>query len=169
MRKKRIIGILLVVAGVLAYLGQAIAFKLQDKKEIEAHVAVLQPFEFTGLLEENVPVKSKSTQAKVFFFFNTECEHCQAEARLVAKAYEALNKSDVYFLSIEPLEKIQKFAKDYGLAESPDINIGQIDAHEAAKFGMNSFPMVFIYAPDGELLKSHKGEVKIEAITKYIN
>jgi hypothetical protein len=87
----------------------------------------------------------------------------------VSTAYEALNKADVYFLSIEPLEKIQKFAKDYGLAALPDINIGQLGAHEAAKFGINSSPMVFIYAPDGELLKSYKGEVKIEAITKYIN
>jgi thiol-disulfide isomerase/thioredoxin len=168
MRRNRIIGVLFVVAGVLAFLGQAIAHKLQNKKEIKEHVSALKAFEYKELSEKAVQVKSESSQVKVFFFFNTECEHCQAEATLVAKEYEAFKKADIYFLSIEPMENIKEFASAYGLTDIPEINIGQIDAHEAAKFGINSFPMTFIYASNGTLLKSYKGEVKIEAITKYI-
>jgi hypothetical protein len=45
-----------------------------------------------------------------------------------------------------------------------------MEAIESSKqFGISSFPTIFIYNKEGELLKQYKGETKMEAILKLIN
>lgn len=164
-RKNKLIGFILVVVGILSYLGMAIANKLEHKEEVKTRVAKLAYFSYTSLDDQEVKIK-QSDRTKVIFFFNPDCEHCQSEAELIAANMDAFANAEVYFFSMESLESIQDFAKKHKIE---DFKVGKVDYKSVAyPMGVNTFPICFIYAPTGELLQQYKGEVKLEAITKFI-
>lgn len=164
-RKNKLIGLLLILVGILSYLGMAIAAKLEHKQEVNNTINTLQEFKYISL-DGNTRSLEKGNKLKVIFFFNPECEHCQAEAKLLSEHATHFEKANVYFLSTEGLEAIKKFAEDYHLET---FDVGKVDYMQVAyPMGVNTFPMCFIYSPEGKLLKQYKGEVKIEAITNYL-
>ena len=163
--KTKLIGFLLILIGILSYLGMAIAAKLEHKEEVNNNINTLQDFNYTNLDGTRKSLNNEDTPT-VIFFFNPECEHCQAEAKLVSEHAADFEKAKVYFLSTEDLESIKNFAHDFNLEA---YEVGQVDYMEVAyPMGVNTFPMCFIYSAEGKLLKQFKGEVKIEAITNYL-
>lgn len=163
---KKLIGLLLILVGILSYLGMAIASKLEHKEEVKNTINTLQEFKYISLGGSTKGLE-KSNKPTVIFFFNPECEHCQAEAKLVSKHKADFGTAKVYFLSSESIESIRNFSQIYYLES---FEVGQVDyINVAYPMGVNTFPMCFIYSPEGKLLKQYKGEVKIEAITKYLN
>ena len=164
-RKNKLIGFLLILIGILSYLGMAIASKLEHKEEVNNTIITLQEFKYISL-DGSTRSLEKGNVPNVIFFFNPECEHCQAEAKLVSEHVADFEKAKVYFFSTEEIESIKKFAQDYKLET---FEVGQVDYMKVAyPMGVNTFPMCFIYSPEGKLLKQFKGEVKIEAITNYL-
>lgn len=164
-KKNKLIGFALVIIGILSYLGMAIANKLNHKETVKETVSQLHAIAYTAINGDE-KIVNRAKLPSVLFFFNSECEHCQAEATLVASNKEKFTNTNVYFFSTEELAKIQEFAKTYKLDA---FQVGKVDGKNVAyAMGVNTFPMCFIYAPTGELLQQYKGEVKIEAITKFI-
>lgn len=163
--KTKLIGFLLILVGILSYLGMAIASKLEHKKEVNNTINTLQEFDYISL-DGNSNSFEKSSNPVVIFFFNPECEHCQSEAKLVSENESEFENARVYFLSTERLEAIKKFAEEYHL---DPFEVGQVDYVQVAyPMGVNTFPMCFIYSTEGKLLKQYKGEVKIEGIANFL-
>jgi thiol-disulfide isomerase/thioredoxin len=157
-----------VIIACLLVLVFKIRSQLKQKKEIATTTASLPLFEYTTLTGLKSQVSLKSPKTKLLFFFNTDCEHCQAEARLLAENSKSLELAEVYFLSNEDLSVIQNFSDKY-FKNVPSFTVAKVDVGVSAKvFGVNTFPYVFIYSKDNQLLKTFKGEVKLEAITQYV-
>jgi thiol-disulfide isomerase/thioredoxin len=142
--------------------------QLKHKKEIATTTASLPLFEYTTLAGRKTRNNPDSPKTKLLFFFNTDCEHCQAEAQLLAENSKSLELAEVYFLSNEDLSVIQNFSDKY-FKNAPSFTVAKVDVGVSARvFGVNTYPYVFIYSKDNQLLKTFKGEVKLEALTQYV-
>jgi thioredoxin-related protein len=163
--KTKLTGFLLIILGLLSYLGMSIFRKLERKERITEKISSVQMIPYTAISGEKKEV-IETGMPVIIFFFNSECEHCQSEAKLVSKHNQDFKKALVYFFSTEEVSSIQRFSEDYQLEH---FEVGRVDYKEVAyPMGVNTFPMCFIYSSEGKLLKQYKGEVKIEAITNYI-
>jgi thiol-disulfide isomerase/thioredoxin len=170
MKRTGIFLLLSVVVLTLGYLAWRITQRLEEKKEVKVFTEVLPPIAYDDIQNTTKWLGKNTKKPTVIFFFNTDCEHCQAEAELVNREITQFAEVELYFLSLEPIDTIKTFAERYKLVGFKNLHIGKIDAVTATeKFGIRSFPTVFIYAANGELLKEYQGEVKIEAITNYLN
>lgn len=105
----------------------------------------------------------------LIILFNSDCEHCQYEARQLQKRHQEFAKASVYLLTTETPIHAQSFAHTYGLDTLAMMHVGTLTQEESYKaFGPTSVPHLFIYGPDGKLRKEYKGETRIEALTKYL-
>jgi thiol-disulfide isomerase/thioredoxin len=157
-----------VVIACLLVLVFKIRSQLKQKKEIATTTASLPLFEYTTLAGIKSRNNTDSQKTKLLFFFNTDCEHCQAEAQLLAENSKSLELAEVYFLSNEDLSVIQNFSDKY-FKNTPSFTVAKVDVGVSVKvFGVNTYPYVFIYSRDNQLLKTFKGEVKLEALTQYV-
>jgi len=104
----------------------------------------------------------------VFIFFNPDCDHCQREATQIRNRKEIFKNHQVYFISIDIMPNISKFASDYGLidnnfhfcrAESADVyqSVGPLP----------SVPAIFIYK-DKRFVKKLEGEVSLDELAKFL-
>ncbi|MFT6204511.1 MAG: thiol-disulfide isomerase/thioredoxin [Spirosomataceae bacterium] len=164
MKKTIIILTLTAIVAVIGYMAYKINGKLVQKEAVATFTETLKPFTFKAISGDSVSVTNESKSA-IFFFFNTECEHCQAEAALVKREIKQFDEKVVYFLSTEPIDKITAFAATYGLENIENVTFGSISPATATAFGISGFPTTLIYSEEGKLLKKFKGEVKIEALT----
>ncbi len=102
----------------------------------------------------------------VIIYFHPECEHCQYEASEIGK--NAQQFEEVNMIMVTPddsIKRLEDFAANYHLWEVDNLAI-LIDRKREFKkrFGSAVSPAVFIYGIDRKLVKTYKGETKIEAI-----
>lgn len=104
----------------------------------------------------------------VLIFFNPDCDHCQREATQISKQKSAFKDYKVYFISVDSISKIEKFAKEYDLMENNFV-FAQANGYEvyAAVGAMQSVPAIFIYNKK-KLVKRTEGEVQLEELMKYL-
>lgn len=104
----------------------------------------------------------------LIIYYNSECEHCQYEAELISKQIEQFKDYQILMISYEPIEKIlayrKKFKLNYSFIEFLQDSKYQFDNI----FGNSPFPSSFIYNKNRKLVKQFKGEVKTEAMLKYL-
>lgn len=122
----------------------------------------------TLLDNSRLDVKKLSTSA-ILIFFRPECDHCQHAAKAISENLTALAKTELYFITSQPLEMSEKFSEEYKLAGHSNIHFALTTTEEILdNYGPIATPSAYIYSADGRLIKSFNGEVKIEELLKYI-
>lgn len=164
--KYKILIFVAVVLGLIAVISIAIFNEVKYKNKVSQRILTLDSLQYVAL-DSTLHGISSGNNFKIIFFFNSECDHCQEEARLVSANASTFKTADVYFFSTEPLPAINTFAHSYGLNRNP-FDVGRVDHNVIYRMGINTNPMCFIYAPDGKLLRKYAGQVKIEAIAHYL-
>lgn len=170
--KKTIIklSIIILVVGVLGYLGVQITHKLKVKKEMAEKIAMLPEFTFYKLNGEEFSKKDlKPDMPVVVFHFNPDCENCQHETMDITEHISMLEGSQIMMVSGKSKEKIDTFVTYFKLNEHPEIVV----LHDRNDkffdvFALGMYPATLIYSSKQELVKYYKGEVRIEAIKKCI-
>lgn len=157
-----IIGILSVVL----FFVYKIISTVQTKTKLQKNIATLPFFQFTNLQNQFFINDSlKKSQPTLLLFFNTTCEHCQYETEQIIKNISSFKNSNVLFISRQSKNDIQLFDCIYHLSKYSFIKLLRDSTDNSYKiFGINSFPSSIVYNADGKLVKSFKGETKIEAI-----
>jgi hypothetical protein len=171
MRKKGliIITILAVFTSIICFLGYKIVEKQTKNEAIKSIKTTLPNFEFYNL-DGAKNTNSKENISHIIIHFNTECEHCQEEAKLIHENIIAFKNAQIIMVAPNTPQEISAFTKQYGIAQHPEIWVlWDKDHHFVDWFGSSPFPSVYIYNRKQKLVKEYHGEVKIEAITKYIN
>lgn len=166
---KEFIRILLVVAlsfsGV--WLGKHVVKAYKSKKEISQQIQTLQHACFESLNGGTICIDEfDSRKLTVIIYFHPECEHCQYEASEIGRnAQQFENANLIMITSDDSIKRLEGFASNYHLWEVDNLAI-LIDRKREFKkrFGSAVSPSVFIYGTDRKLVKTYKGEVKIEAI-----
>ena len=173
MRRKAIIVILGLAffIGVLGFLGYRIIDKQNQNEKIKLSKEYLPTFEFYDLDSTiySTSLKDKSLPI-VIIHFNTECDHCQSEALLIHQNFKAFTSAQLVMVAPNNPKDILAFIATYGISKHKEIIVlWDKDKRFVSLFGPSQFPSVYIYSKEHRLLKEYHGEVKIEAITKYIN
>ncbi len=163
--------IIIFLLGAGGWLGTRTYQRYQSKKESEQRVQTLQHVGFESLAGGKVYLDEFDRQKPtVIIYFNPACEHCQYEATEIGRRAEQFGKVNTILVTPEPsVEKVKAFAQTYHLNEVDNLAILlDKDKQFIRYFGTAVFPSVFIYSANQKLVKSYKGEVKIEAIMESL-
>lgn len=164
--KKRLIILLsctIMAVGILS-LSMKIANKSNEKEQQISLISSLLSFDNIKGLNG-----FKSNTPSVFIAFHPDCEHCQYEAKSINERHKDLEKAQIIMFTSEKDSLIKVFAHSYGLDTLKNVQVISDENDELYKFfQVKSYPSVFIYNKEGQLVKQYKGETKIDAILKAI-
>ncbi len=172
MNKKRIGFLLLLgVVGLMAFMLIQAQRKITQKKQIQENIQSLPDFTFYHLADSTAFTNKalESSKGTVLVLFNSSCEHCQYEATQIKANYQKFAAIQLLMVSTQPIAEIKAFAKEYQLEGIPSIRLLKADpSHFYQTFGSLSVPSIFIYDTDQQLVKTFKGEVKIEKLLEHL-
>ncbi len=159
----------LIISGILSvmlFFGYKIVTNIKNKNQMQKNIASILNFQFYNLQNQFFTNDSLTKkQPTLLLFFNTTCEHCQYETEQIKKNNASFRMSNVLFISRQPKNDIQLFDSIYHLSKYSFIKLLRDSTDYTYKiFGINSFPSSIVYNAEGKLVKSFKGETKIEAI-----
>ena len=105
----------------------------------------------------------------ILILFNTECDHCQREAKEISEKMEAFKNYELLFIAADSVHKIDNFSKTYNLADKPNVKFGRADYQDVfMHFGSIPTPSVYIYSRERKFVKSFLGETPVEELIKYL-
>lgn len=143
--------------------------QLKIKRTVEQATATLPAQSYLDIDSVAHTLQNPKKQTVFVLFFNSDCDYCQSEVRMLSENREAFRNATVYLFSTEPLAHIRAFKNKY-LPGNTDFIPGQIDGIASSEvFGVKSFPYTLIYDKHKRLVKTYKGIVKLEALTQHID
>ncbi len=105
----------------------------------------------------------------ILILFNTECDHCQREAKEISEKLEAFKNYELLFIAADSVHKIDNFSKTYNLADKPNVKFGRAEYQDVfMNFGSIPTPSVYIYSRERKFVKSFLGETPVEELVKYL-
>jgi peroxiredoxin len=113
---------------------------------------------FTFYKQDNSPFTTTdlARNKKLFFvFFDTGCDHCQRSVTALNKRYTELAGAAVYFITLDPKEKVDRFMQQYGNALSKQSNVQLLQDKQfqfIPRFQPKKYPSMFLYAATNNLL-----------------
>jgi thiol-disulfide isomerase/thioredoxin len=104
----------------------------------------------------------------ILVFFNPECDHCQRVAEQIKLRKKMFSSHQVYFVSTENQEALQKFAQQYELLDDNFLFV-QADAADVfqAVGNLPSVPAIFIYH-DQDFIRRFDGETSLDVIQQFL-
>jgi thiol-disulfide isomerase/thioredoxin len=105
----------------------------------------------------------------ILILFNTECDHCQRQAKEISEKINAFNNNELLFIAADSVHKIDNFSKTYNLANKPNVKFGRAEFQDVfMNFGSIPTPSVYIYSREKKFVKSFLGETPVEELIKYL-
>ena len=149
-----------------------IGFSQTDTTSLYLRFPTLPPFSLTKIPDSSSFTKAnlKKKKATVIIFFNTDCDHCQAEIKNLTAKIEQLKNVQIIMVSAMGFTVLQRFYEDYKIADYPNITMARDPNFNFTSFYKAYFvPQVFIYDKNRKFLNVIRGIVPVEQISKIIN
>lgn len=146
--------------------------KLEQKQNAELLSKSLPSgLSFTTLTNHEFTNDSLDKKSQlVIIFFNTECDFCQHEITSIISNERLLNKASFLCISLESIEKIEQFSKEYNPGHLSFIRFLRDENNTFFRlFGTNAIPSTFIYDKNRKLKAKYNGEVDYAMIIKQLN
>lgn len=103
--------------------------------------------------------------ASVLILFNTDCDHCQREAKSIHENLESFKEYTLQFIASDPEQSILQFAREYQLDNQPNIRFGRAEGSDVyMNFGSIPTPAIYVYSKERKFIKSFLGETPVEQI-----
>jgi len=110
----------------------------------------------------------KTDKYTLLLFFNTDCDYCIHEVEALTDSISLLNQYRILLISHEDSMAIASFYQQYCLADHPNIQVAFTTEEEVNKlFKIYVTPTLYVYHPDGRMIKYKPGPVAIKEIIKY--
>ncbi len=151
---------------ILCYFGFQIFTKIQHKKEVAENIKTLPTFEYQNInggyfTNSNL----KANTSKLFVYYNSECDFCNEEAKMIKENKDKFNSTQIIFISFEAIEKIKQFASIHQLDSYDNINfLCDSKVTFATTFDVKSMPCIVLYDKDNNLIEKIKGQTKAETL-----
>jgi peroxiredoxin len=170
MKKYLKILIPLIFIGSLTFLGYQIVTKINHEKEVAANIKTIPTFKYQNInggtfsnnnLKEDTPT--------LFIYFNSECEYCNEETKMIQERIEQFTPNQLVFVSFEKAKKIEYFAKKYNLQNYDNIHfVCDSKVTFATTFDVQSLPCLVLYDKNQQLIEKIKGQTKVEVLLKKL-
>jgi hypothetical protein len=143
--------------------------KLQSQKLVAEKIARLPVFSFMRLNNSIYNSTDTKNGPVLIVHFHPECEHCQYEISEILKSKIPISFSTVILVSSAHPDSIRSFFSNFNLTDYSSV-IPLLDtSYEFEEiFGSGIIPSTFIYNRNLNLVKVLHGEVKTDAILKYL-
>lgn len=139
------------------------------EKKVKTDVGALLP-DLTLYDLDQKPFKlAQSEQFTLMVFFNSTCENCIYEGRIIKENISLFGNAYIVMLSTEAIPSIQKFSEQTGLLGYHNIKFARVEFDDQHKFGQISFPFILVYGPDKRLLRKFHGMVDPQEIVHYLH
>ncbi len=161
--------LILLLISVLLYFTFSIIKKVQASKSTHEHIEYFPEFSLKSIDDIQFNSDTITIGPVVIIFFHPGCEHCQYEIKEITTAEYLIDKTHIILVSSAPKDEIKKFYFDNELDRFQKINLLLDSDYKLSDiFGLQSVPSTYIYNKELILVKYFKGEVKPEAILKYL-
>ena len=146
-----------------------IRIKIQSHNNTVAKIAKLPPFLFTTLSSQNFSSSSIKNGPVLILYFHPDCEHCQYEISEILNSKIPDMYAKVVLVSGAHPDSVKKFFRHVDYSRFPAIVLLIDNSHSFESiFGNGIVPSSYIYDKNLTLVKEIHGEVKSEAILRYI-
>lgn len=137
-----------------------------EKKEpvVKKEVNELPYLSFKNL--DGTPATTRDLPpASVIILFNTDCDHCQREAKSIQENLDSFKEYTLQFIASDPEQIILQFAREYQLDNQPNIRFGRAEGSDVyMNFGSIPTPAIYVYSKERKFVKSFLGETPVEQI-----
>lgn len=102
----------------------------------------------------------------LIILFHSRCDHCHAQLDRMAENTASL-QGPIYLLTPEDMLPVADIAGRWNkLTARPDVRWATVEPDVFLRdFGTLVTPAIFVFGPDGSLLRKFRGETKLSAIT----
>src|SRR6266542_2438038 len=107
-----------------------------------------------------------------FFFFDSDCDHCQHAMMNLNQHYPEYKKAAIYLISLDDEEKMDQFVDKYGpnLKGKKNVTLLRDMKNELInKFKPRKYPSMFLYSPEKKLIDYEDNEESMFRFLKQIN
>lgn len=151
---------------VLSYFGYQIFSKIQHKKEVAENIKTIPNFEYENIKASKFTnTNLKANSSKLFIYYNSECDFCNEEAKMIKENITQFKNTQIIFISFEETEKIKQFATIHQLNSYDNVTfLCDSKATFATTFDVKSLPCLVLYDKDNYLIEKIKGQTKAETL-----
>lgn len=105
---------------------------------------------------------------KLFLYFNSECDHCQKQARWLSKKIDLFSHLEIIFISFEEMDAIKNFRDIHQFYQKNITFLQDSRLTFSDKFGVGKFPSILLYTKKGKLIYKFEGETKVEEVLEFL-
>ena len=154
----------------ICFLSYQIISKINHKKEVAENIKVIPKFSFKnidGSYFTNTDLKINTPT--LFIYFNSECEYCNEEAKMLKENIEKLQNVQLIFVSFEKPEFIKRFATKHQLISYANIHfLWDSKVTFSNIFDVKSLPFLVLYDKNQKLIEKIAGQNKTETLLKKL-
>ncbi|MCF6278920.1 MAG: thioredoxin family protein [Flavobacteriaceae bacterium] len=142
----------------------------KSTKNTTVEVAKVIPYFSFATLDRKPFVKNSldTVRTKLFFYFNSECDHCQKQGKWLSKEIDVFKDLEMIFISYEQKDAIREYRDKYSFTQENITFVEDYRLTFSNLFGAETFPSILIYSKKGKLIKSFKEETKVSEIWEVI-
>jgi hypothetical protein len=150
-------------------MGSGIVKKFKRNNELKEKISYLPAFSLSTLKYQTFNSSELKTGPVLIVHFHPECEHCQYEISDIFQERLLKRLNSVILISGVPPDSISRFLNKYNYSDySNVIPLADTSGIFGDIFGSDIIPSNYLYDKDLRLKKVFYGEMKSDAIIKYL-
>ncbi|WP_353167664.1 redoxin domain-containing protein [Flavobacterium sp.] len=160
----------IVFVGLLGYFGFQIVTQINHKKQVAENIKTMPAFSYENVKggffsNENI-IANKAT---LFVYYNSECEFCNEEAKMIQENRAKFSNVQLVFISNENPKEIIAFATKHKLNIDDTISfLSDRKMSFRTTFDVKSLPCMVLYNKDKQLIEKIRGQIKVETLLKKL-
>lgn len=171
MQKYTVVKIFLFVLILIFYGNNIYAQTRGDSIPAYKSIPTIPPFKLMLVPDSTAFTKYdlKKKKATMIIVFSPDCDHCIHATEDLLAHYDLFKKVQIVMATSLSYPHIQKFYKDFKLADYPNIKVGLDNSYFLGTFyDVHSFPAVFLYNKKGIFKEFFDGSVKFEKVAQRL-
>ncbi|WP_133526841.1 TlpA family protein disulfide reductase [Flavobacterium sp. 245] len=169
---KKYLKIILALAfiSILSFFAYQIITKINHKKEVAENIKTIPEFIYQNINGGNFTNKNlKEGIPNLFVYFNSECEYCNEEAKIIKQNIDKFKNIQLIFVSLEKPQLIKMFAVKHQLTAYNNVHfLCDSKVTFATTFDVKSLPCLVLYDKNQKLIEKIKGQTKTEILLKKL-
>lgn len=160
----------LLFMGILLVMGKTLQAQ-EDTTKPAYYNEPLPPFSIQCVDSSSNYTRDKLPTNKqvILIWFNPDCEHCQAETKLITEHIDQFSDAHIVMATYQPFDKMKSFYEKYEIKNYPIISMGRDKKYFLANYYKVHFvPFIAIYDKNRKLKKVFEGGATIDQMVEAL-